>query len=200
MSATISFFLFLTIMLILTMAVSLVANHRRRKTVVDFELTPNILLTRYPIVFIPGEQSLFYFGQYWNQIPSYLAEHGFQVFKLNPPWKGQRREQFILSWLKMQTNSHEKFHIFCDKKTVTFLRTWSADFQNVMVSIQTPEIIKDTRAPDFSLWRIILKFHQLQTQTQNNLQQLGFVSTNIRNQLSPLLTQVRFLAEKDFSS
>jgi hypothetical protein len=54
----------------------------------DLELKPNCLLTRYPIVFLTGRRSIFYFKNYWNQIPNFLFEHGYEVEILELPWKG----------------------------------------------------------------------------------------------------------------
>jgi hypothetical protein len=61
----------------------------RTRRLRDLELKPNCLLTRYPIVFMTGRRSIFYFKNYWNQIPTFLAEHGYEVEILELPWKNE---------------------------------------------------------------------------------------------------------------
>ncbi len=48
------------------------------------ELRPNCLLTRYPIVFVSKQKSLFRIFDEWNDIPKYLREHGYDVMILTP--------------------------------------------------------------------------------------------------------------------
>ena len=58
----------------------------------ELELKPNCLLTRYPLVFITKQKSLFdglsiwrgLFRDDWNDIPKYLREHGYEVLILTP--------------------------------------------------------------------------------------------------------------------
>lgn len=61
---------------------------QRSKRLVDLELRPNCLLTRSPIVFVTGRRSLFYFLNYWNEIPGFLREHGYEVRVCSLPWRG----------------------------------------------------------------------------------------------------------------
>lgn len=74
-------------------ALGLIAFSNLRRTgkkspVGDTEaLTPNCILTRFPILFIQGRRSLFYFSEYFNTLPSFLAEHGYEVYKTQLPWR-----------------------------------------------------------------------------------------------------------------
>ena len=68
-----------------------------------FQLQPNCLLTRSPIVFLSGRRSLFYFLNYWNGVPHYLREHGYEVEELNLAWRDEDlRFQQSLNYLQQQ--------------------------------------------------------------------------------------------------
>jgi hypothetical protein len=64
----------------------------------EVKLQPNCLLTRKPLIFVEGPESLFYFGRYWNSIPHFLQEHGYevQVIKLNSAGRRNIRSNRIL--------------------------------------------------------------------------------------------------------
>lgn len=56
--------------------------YARRKTLREFqsqELTPNILLTRYPLVFVSRPKGLFRLFGDFKETPQILREHGFDV-------------------------------------------------------------------------------------------------------------------------
>lgn len=81
----------------------------------DFSLQPNCLITRSPIVFINGTQSLFYFLNYWNWIPTFLKEHGYEVYYLRLPWrKIESRKVTLHTYLKNLKNNHQQIHLFLD--------------------------------------------------------------------------------------
>ena len=76
-------------------------NRSRQKRLHTLQLTPNCLLTRYPIVFISGRRSLFYFLNYWNQIPDYLREHGYLIQELKLSWRDQnKRTSQLLKFIR----------------------------------------------------------------------------------------------------
>ena len=64
-------------------------NYWRSRSPFDFELEPNCLLTRYPLLFLSGKRSLLYFQDYWNNIPKFLSSHSTQPtlekFQGSPP-------------------------------------------------------------------------------------------------------------------
>ena len=68
----------------------LIVDHIRNQRLHTLELVPNCLLTRYPIVFVTGRRSLFYFKNYWNQVPNFLAEHGYEVEVMELPWRNRK--------------------------------------------------------------------------------------------------------------
>ncbi len=72
----------------LLVAVRWLSVRQRTQRLVNLELRPNCLLTRSPIVFVTGRRSLFYFLNYWNEIPGFLREHGYEVQVYSLPWRG----------------------------------------------------------------------------------------------------------------
>jgi hypothetical protein len=102
-----------------------VHNWRRSQLQIVEELKPNCLLTHSPLVFVTGKRSLFYFLAYWNQIPHYLASHGYEVFNLNLPWMNEaRRRRDLHAFLTEQSKLNSKIHLFLDASSlreVTYL-------------------------------------------------------------------------------
>ena len=76
-----------------------------------FELTPNCLLTRWPVLFVPGQRSLFYYKNYWNLFPEFLAEHGYEVFHLNLPWQNRELQKQKLNQFWQQNSAPKKLHL-----------------------------------------------------------------------------------------
>jgi hypothetical protein len=94
------------------MLAQIVIEKIRSRRTFDLDLKPNCLLTRYPVVFMTGERSLFYFRNYWNQVPDYLAEHGYAVEILELPWRGrQQRIQAAIDLLRLRD---EPCHLIAD--------------------------------------------------------------------------------------
>lgn len=100
------------------MALAVFSNRARAHKDTPFDLHPNCLLTRWPLLFATGPRSFFYFDSYWNGYTSYLAEHGYEVFKLRLPWNkpALRRERFIQFFEEQEKNSRH-FHLFVDSPT-----------------------------------------------------------------------------------
>ena len=96
------------------------SNYLRSKEQPIPDLIPNCLLTKYPLVFIPGPRSLFYFMRYWNEIPHFLASHGYEVFLASLPWKdSEKRKKYLLDFLTAKSqDSKEKIHLFFDQSSV----------------------------------------------------------------------------------
>ena len=80
----------ITITFILLVGVAVWANFSRTIEKDIKDLVPNCLLTKHPVVFVTGYRSLFYFTSYWNQIPNYLREHGYDVEIMSLPWRGRK--------------------------------------------------------------------------------------------------------------
>lgn len=113
------FIVILLSLFVLTFALAIFSNRARARKEIHFELQPNCLLTRWPIVFITGPRSFFYFDKYWNQYTSFLAEHGYEVFNVRLPWnKTSLRQTRFKEFLKQQEQARQKFHIFLDSPTL----------------------------------------------------------------------------------
>jgi hypothetical protein len=94
------------------------SNLKRARTPAIPELKPNILLTRFPLIFVTGHRSLFYFLGYFEQIPNLLASHGFEVFHLTLPWQShQRRLHHLHKFLLLRSSQGQRFHFFIDSST-----------------------------------------------------------------------------------
>lgn len=138
-----------TLALLLSLFVCLIAlavftNKARAKKHYDKELQPNCLLTRWPLLFVTGQRSFFYFSNYWNIYPSYLAEHGYEVFHLRLPWSNPLlRQSRLIEFLKSQDQAKRKFHMIMDSTTLqefdTTLRELRPDCVMSITEITGPE-------------------------------------------------------------
>ncbi|MDG0817463.1 lipase family protein [Bdellovibrio svalbardensis] len=109
---------------VFTVALAVFSNRTRARKEIPFELHPNCLLTRWPLLFVTGPRSFFYFDTYWNGYTSYLAEHGYEVFKLQLPWnKSEYRQKRFLEFLTQQESLGRKFHLFVDSPTYAEMET-----------------------------------------------------------------------------
>lgn len=112
------FILFLLCLCVFLLGLALFSNQARFRQDLPFELKPNCLLTRWPVLFVTGHRSLFYFKSYWNAYTPFLAEHGYEVFTLHLPWKStEQRCQRLMQFLKQQENQQRQFHLFLDSNT-----------------------------------------------------------------------------------
>lgn len=118
-----SFFITLTSITIVILALAILSNQARARQQVSFDLKPNCLLTRWPLVFVTGPRSLFYFSNYWNLYTVFLAEHGYEVFTLHLPWSNlEDRKARFEEFLKTQETAQKHFHFFMDAPTFAEFR------------------------------------------------------------------------------
>lgn len=123
------------------LGLALLTNRARRRKDVAFELKPNCLLTRWPLLFLTGPRSMFYFSTYWNLYTPYLAEHGYEVFTLHLPWNNPRlRQERFEYFLNQQESLNRKFHLVLD--TPTFM-----EFQDILRK-RSPSVMSITRICD----------------------------------------------------
>ena len=95
-------------------------NINRLKRNINFELRPNCLMTRHPLVFIPGRFSFFYFSKYWNNIPQYLKEHGYEVIEAKLSFKSLFfHKKSLVESLKSLSLKHKKFHVIFDPSQIS---------------------------------------------------------------------------------
>ena len=103
----------------------------RRRRLEGLELRPNCLLTRYPIAFVSGRRSVFRLFDHWNEVPSYLREHGYEVLLLEPAAKDGAQ-----SLLAALDDLGGKCHIIADSS--------SRDALERMASIDHPNVVSLT--------------------------------------------------------
>jgi len=111
-------------LIVLIVAAAIFSNRQRARQEISFSLETNCLLTRWPLLFVSGPRSFFYFANYWNNYPSYLAEHGYEVFKLNLPWnKTPWRQKRFQEFIHQQHKLGSRFHLIVDSATLAELET-----------------------------------------------------------------------------
>lgn len=114
-------------------------------------LIPNCLLTRSPIVFITGLRSPFYFRHYWNDLPTYLVAHGYDVRVLRLPWSGTKERRIWMEKLLAQ----QSVHLIMDPQTA----------EEMAASIRSLPIrslfIPRSRHPSLTMGRLYEKPHRL---------------------------------------
>lgn len=138
-------------------------NYYRNQNVLEVELKPNCLLTRYPILFITGYKSLFYFMNYFNHQPDFLKEHGYEVVVLNLAWKSENaRNTQLLHFLKNAETQNKKFHIIYDESLhdeVAPLLIQEKYDSCVSINVLCAETLKtdnSLKAPPIPIFEIIL--------------------------------------------
>lgn len=103
------------------MALAIFSNRVRRKAAKKFtaDLKPNCLLSRWPLLFVTGPRSFFYHSDYWNTYTSFLAEHGYEVYKLYLPWnETELRKKRFNEFLTQQDKLGKQFHFFMDSPSL----------------------------------------------------------------------------------
>lgn len=191
----------------------LVQNWQRARLTEVKELKPNCLLTRHPLVFISGKRSLFYFLAYWNEIPHWLASHGYEVFHLPLPWKNSRkRKQSLQNFLTQKSASGERFHLFLDQSSYNIVKALlqSQDFSclasvtligketstEAALAPQSTMPIEELELPSSDHKKpVFWLLHLLWTSQSLSLSQLGWKMA--RSQGDYLLERIQFLAERD---
>lgn len=180
------------------------------------ELKLNCLLTSSPLVFIPGKRSVFYFMAYWNEIPHWLASHGYDVFTLPLPWKNpKRRLEALETFFRRQSEAKEKIHLFIDSSSLDEITSLleKADpsclssvtlvgknlEKNLNLSPRCSIAIEETELPEESssaspLFWLLHRIWTLQFQ-KVSLSQLGWKLSRLQGDF--LLERVQFLAERD---
>jgi len=138
----------------LALAFAIFTNLYREHRRYPFALKPNCLLTRKPVVFITGPRSIFYFRKYWNAYPEILAEHGYEVFTLALPWRGQERSQCLQMYLEKQAARGLKYHFICDRYTSEELRNLfekSSSVASLTILEDQQEVTETAPTPSFFL-------------------------------------------------
>lgn len=76
-------------------------------------LRPNCLLTKSPLVFVPGPRSLFHYQNSYGMLPRFLFEHGYVTSTLSLPFRGSNaRKAAFKKWLSLSAG---KLHLIMDQ-------------------------------------------------------------------------------------
>ena len=155
-------------------SISVWLNHKRAQNRPLIDLIPNCLLTSKPIVFITGRESLFYFGNYWNGLPRYLAEHGYEVYEASE------------AAIKKQ---HFDIHVIDQSFCSTLL-----------ASVHPPHRPSTKEYFEIALHRFFFALHRLLTgQRSLRMENLGLTThAHWLAQAQKLLMTAQTLAEQDF--
>lgn len=137
----------------------------------NLDLIPNCLLTRHPILFVSGRRSLFYFSNYWNRVPRFLTEHGYQIFELELPWRNEDQRRLVL---REGLEAFEgRVHLIADVSSQNAILQAPPNLQAKIASVtftpqiqslapQAPILIwQDFATPLTLLRRIMLGLHSL---------------------------------------
>jgi hypothetical protein len=202
---------FILCLLVFFVGLAVFSNRFRRTHLLEFELKPNCLLTRWPVVFVTGSRSLFYFSRYWNLYPVFLAEHGYEVFTIHLPWKSQDERRARLRGVL--NDKDKKFHLVMDANTalelkeilqnhpavmsVTTLRDSGAKNQLPFYSIEMTESPSISPLLASSYW-LHRKF--IGTEGLPSLDTLGALPKSALNNSRLLLARMQELAETDYQN
>lgn len=198
---------------VLSISLAVFANKARRTHRLHFELKKNCLLTRWPVVFLTGQRSIFYFSRYWNLYPVLLAEHGYEVFTLHLPWKSSsERSEWMRSFLKEQ--HRKKYHFVMDAPTALQMKNllWA---HPAAVSVTVVTNTGPKPGPENLQFRplemtgtgqagLLLKFsfwlHELLTKNSQGptLDTLGALQDSALANGTLLLARMQELAEEDY--
>ncbi len=199
-----------------TVCLILLHNLRRAKNIQKWELKPNCLMTRHPLVFLTGRRSLFYFLSYWNQIPHFLSQHGYDVTIISLNWNNTAvRSKQILQNLVELERARKKVHLFIDQTTLAeiVLLLQRRDFESIAsitlisrngklppyrlkVPVFELELTSDSsKAPWFWMFHSLLTFQFKLKSEVDLLTHLGW-QLKTENGYS-ILGRVQDLAERD---
>lgn len=188
-------------------------NWQRARLTEVKDLKPNCLLTRYPLLFIPGQRSLFYFLAYWNQIPHWLASHGYEVFLISLPWRNkERRKQALHRLLTQKSAENARFHLFLDLSSLDIVKALleendfaclasvtlvgREDSQSQSLSARLAIPIEELELPAVKSRTPLFWFlHMIWTSQKISLNHLGW--NNPGGQADFFIERARFLAERD---
>jgi hypothetical protein len=145
------------------------------------------------VVFVTGPRSVFYFASYWNDLPVYLAAHGYDVRVMRLPWRHRpTRRLWIEDLLRRQ-----KVHLVADNVTAEEM----ADLlrENPPLSLTIPEAEGETDIVNglcFALHKRFLKWSE-PTLPSPQAAALGLSKSTPMKEV--LLTEIREQAEKEWT-
>ncbi len=187
------------ILLLLTIG----TNFSRRWLRVSYTLTPNYLMTRWPVLFVTGRRSVFYFSKYWNIFPEFLAEHGYEVYTLHLPWSKQNsRLQSLRDFISDHQSKNRFYHLVVDGPTYReFASVWQ---ENPSCFVSINEVTAGARKTSRLglLTQASYTFHRAKCWPQKvaDPQSLGLSRESSLQNANLLLQKIARRAEQDFQS
>ncbi len=161
-------------------------NGLRARRQSSYELIPNCLLTRFPIVFVRGRQSPFYFLRYWNTVPQYLRNHGYEI---------------RLADIRQLPTLKARVHLFTDTSTQldnAWIKANERYIKSLTVVGGNFEPIHMGSEP--VIWKCLMFLHQLWTRNETGPRPIWLGLTSARQSLNlhkAYLARAIFLAEND---
>lgn len=144
-------------------------NKARLNRKYSYPLFPNCLITRHPVVFIHGRKSLFYFGNYWNFIPQFLIDHGYEVIDLDLPWRDEaQREKEFMRFLKLMTEKSIGAHFIGDITSKKILDDGQKRYPEIFKSLNVMSL-RDVSIPLTENEPLSFRLHRLVTGRQSDL-------------------------------
>lgn len=90
-------------------------------------LRPNCLLTKYPLVFLTGIRSLFFYEKLGGPLQDFIAAHGYAVLSPALPFRSKNlRKAYLQHWFKQQES--KQFHFILSEKTFDEFRDILKDY------------------------------------------------------------------------
>ena len=175
-------------------------NKERLHREYSYRLFPNCLITRFPIVFIHGRKSIFYFGNYWNFLPKFLIDHGYEVIDLDLPWRDETaRKKELVRLLELLKEEGIGAHFIADITSARMMLEAEKEFPEVFRSNSIMGV-RDMGVPSSGDEPFAFRLHRLITGRNSDLdgRVLGLTETCDLKDIGRIyLRKVVELAESD---
>lgn len=124
----------------------------------NLALRPNCLLTKYPLVFLTGIRSLFFYEKLGGPLQDFIAAHGYSVLSPALPFRSKNlRKAYLRTWLKQQNS--KRFHFILSEKTFDELRELLKDYPDSSFTFILRDLSKfELNSPKETL---LYKLHKL---------------------------------------
>lgn len=134
-------------------------------------LRPNCLLTKYPLVFLTGVRSLFFYEKLGGFLQDFIAAHGYVVESPVLPFRSRKaRKACLRHWLGQQ--SSKKFHFILSRNTFEEFRELFKNYEDSTFTIISKDLIpvqhELAREPlSYRLHRLICRVYRLPAEPFN---------------------------------
>lgn len=112
----------------------------------NLALRPNCLLTKYPLVFLTGRRSLFFYEKLGGELQNYIAAHGYVVYSPVLAFRSEAlRKAGLQKWLKQQ--SIKQFHFILSPITRSEFSSIFENYPNSTFTHSTDVFVSTQREP-----------------------------------------------------